>query len=104
MEIIQRENFQSKINCYFVIGNIGVGKSTFINYLMNNVEPNMVKFIDSWNFKQKILKDPKIGNKLLEAQTIIPTKYDITLNKEKAHIFDTPGFQIIDSYEQEIVS
>ena len=115
IETIREQKFKNDVNSYFVLGNMGVGKSTFINYLINNVIPHEVKFLDCWNFKQKRLKylikekkfiSPKIGKKLFNAQTIIPSKFPIKFddNNKLSYIYDTPGFHITDSYEQEIAS
>lgn len=53
---------------------------------------------------QKVKKDPEIQTKLVNAKTIFPLSYEIKLNKKSVHIYDTPGFNITDSYEQEIAS
>ena len=81
METIKKNKWPTDKDCYFVLGNMGVIKSTFIHYLQDNVKPHLVNISDSWTLKSKEFKTPFIQTKLVNAQTIIPWSYEINLNK-----------------------
>jgi hypothetical protein len=104
IETIEENKWAKDKDCYVVLGNMGVGKSTFIHFLQDNVKPHFVTFSDWWTLKQKQFRCPEIRTKLVDAKTIIPWKNEIELDKKTVYMYDTPGFHITDSYEQEITS
>ena len=104
IETIEKNKWPTDKDWYVVLGNMGVGKSSFIHFLQDNVEPHLVTCSESWSLKPKVFKNPLIHTKLVDAETIIPWKNEIVLNRKNVYIYDTPGFHITDSYEQEIVS
>ncbi|CAI2387349.1 unnamed protein product [Moneuplotes crassus] len=105
VETIKSHKWNQDIVPYVVIGNVGCGKSSLVHYLNKNLVAERVTCYEQWNLDVKS-KDagPIISHSLSKAGTIIPRKYDLHFTNSQSIIYDTPGFNIPDSYEQEIAS
>ena len=105
VETINKHQWDASVNPFIVIGNIGWGKSSLIQYLNKNVKAGRVQWFDQWslNAKRKGV-GPSISHSLSKAETVIPQEYVWNGMKSLPIIYDTPGFNIPDSYEQEIAS
>ncbi|CAI2376220.1 unnamed protein product [Moneuplotes crassus] len=105
VETINKHTWDVQRTPYVVLGNIGCGKSSLIQYLNKNLKTETVQSDYQWNVDMKNRKvGPIISNSLSNAETVVPQKYCLKDIKARPIIYDTPGFNIPDSYEQEIAS
>lgn len=101
---VDRHEWKKKDNTFIILGTIGCGKSSLIQFLRDNVKAHKFVSHDIWNLQSKKDINPEISDRLFKAKTVIPSAYEVNLKNKEALIYDTPGFNIFESYEQEIAS
>lgn len=104
INIVDKHKWQDSDQTYVVLGTMGSGKSSVIQYLRDNLEASELVSYNIWTLQAKTKVKPDISSKWYKAKTVMPESYPITLKTRNALIYDNPGFNIVESYEQEIAS
>ena len=110
LSLLEKKDFRKgdgKINdehLIFVLGNTMAGKSTVVNYFLNNITPcTNKKTMNAYYDRQDMQIGPEIGHSLGSSKTKCVSTHKFQHNDLTLYLCDFPGFLNSDQLEESIV-
>jgi polynucleotide 5'-kinase involved in rRNA processing len=79
IQVIDDHEWKDSENTYFIVGNMGSGKSSFIQYLKKNIKAHQVVSLNKWTVNVRNNIEPEVSCEYVKAKTIVPWHYEVKL-------------------------